>query len=231
MPRAEYLLAALLVVLIGPMAVLAGVPGLGPRSHTKTTPNGKYILVMIAPLSAEEDAGRFVEPYASDIRAIRATYAKSGLYHNDGSKTPLWTVDWHADHVMPLSDGIHLVRTGGPSSSPGSEAVAFFAKGTLLKSYEVSDLVSFSIDVFGLSCGRISRLLDETQQYTIDTDYGEHYVFDVTTGEIVEEFRTPRLIMAVVVLLLLAGGVHLLAQRRRKAVERDAPDDADTPRP
>jgi hypothetical protein len=30
------------------------------------------------------------------------------LYRNDGSTTPLWTVDWYAHSVLLPSDGIHL---------------------------------------------------------------------------------------------------------------------------
>ena len=73
------------------------------------------------------------------------TYLQSGMYFNDGSKTPLWTVDWLAYVFLP-NDGKHIVRRGRWARFSGTyeeEAFSFFAEGNLLKTYQTKDLVDF----------------------------------------------------------------------------------------
>ncbi len=248
MPRVKHLLVAVLVVLVWPPVVL-GDSIAPPYSYTKPTPNGEYIFVMISPLSAERDAGSWIEDKAKEIQVIRSAYTESGLYRNDGSKNPLWTVGWYAYNVEPLSDGIHLVRPGPWASSPKTEAVAFFSGGILLKSYTVSDIVSrpqlmpHSVSHFTWSSSE--QLLDEAKQYEIRTLHEEYYLFDVTTGDIVKESRSPSTIVdsvnayraprwlilaGLAVLCLLAGSLYIWTRRKRITAEQDAPADADKPR-
>lgn len=73
------------------------------------------------------------------------TYLQSGMYLNDGSKTPLWTVDWLAYVILP-NDGKHIVRRGRWARFSGTyreEAFSFFAEGNLLKTYQSRDVVDF----------------------------------------------------------------------------------------
>jgi len=102
---------------IGPcLALLAillnAVPGFGdsvapPSSFSTVSANGKYVFVMIAPVRSEED-GIYLRPEdRKDARTLRAKYHVSGLYRNDGSTTPLWTVNWYAYSVLVAFDGIH----------------------------------------------------------------------------------------------------------------------------
>jgi hypothetical protein len=94
--------------------------------------DGKYVFVM------------YPSSFREHIDEARL-YPLNGLYHNDGSTTPLWTVDWVAEVLLP-SDGIHVVRIGRwPRQEEGSdaEALTFFANGIPLKRYSVRDLVDF----------------------------------------------------------------------------------------
>ena len=104
------------------------------QSYTLETADKKYIFVML----------RNVGPPDASLRQSDK-YPQSGLYLNDGSRTPLWTVDWLGFVILP-ADGIHLVRRGPPLRQEDGynvEALSFFANGKLLKRYSVRDLVDF----------------------------------------------------------------------------------------
>lgn len=81
---------------------------------------------MISSYLVDIDGKGYREPFVTEIPQIRKTYPKSGLYKNDGSTLPVWTVEWFAQEVEPLSDGIHIVRCGPWASSPFTQAVTFF---------------------------------------------------------------------------------------------------------
>src|SRR5438034_10355106 len=70
-----------------------------PRSFKEDVPGEEYVFVMIAPGVGEEDVSLWREDIAASIREIRRLYTKSGLYRNDGSSEPLWTVAWYASRV------------------------------------------------------------------------------------------------------------------------------------
>ena len=156
-------------------------------TYTITSSDGKYILVMLSPNSAEK---------AEENRKIRSKYSQSGLYFNDASTDALWTIDWYAHNVELSSDGIHLVRRGPWAHSPTTEALSFFAKGDLLKSYRINELVDYpwlmphSVSHFRWK--KMSSMDDKNNSYDLRTIHGETYRFDTTTGRIVSSFRTPR---------------------------------------
>ena len=227
MSRVMHLVAAALVV------VWAGVAPAEsrrwPLSYTKTTPNGQYVLVMIPPPFPGQRSP-WSEAAVNSDRQIRSTYAHSGLYRNDGSNTPLWTIGWCDSRVEPLSDGFHLVRHGGSLGAEG-EAVAFFANGSLVGSYAISELMDLSSRMPRTGSGWILwasslRLLDDAKQYEIWTRHGEHYVFDVTTGEIVRQFRLPRVLLGIAIGLVVVAIVSVCLFRRRRNARRRAAADA-----
>jgi len=84
------------------------------RSCKVVTDDGKYVFVMHpikGGFSSYPDKG------------MLAKYPKSGLYRNDGSAEPLWTIDWYSRggvHLFP--DGKYLIRIGNwPLGSPCNE--------------------------------------------------------------------------------------------------------------
>lgn len=70
--------------------------------YTQVADDGKFVLVMLVPGSSEELA----HLTAGLKPEIRAKYAHSGLYPNDGSTSPVWTVDWF-DYDVIISDNGH----------------------------------------------------------------------------------------------------------------------------
>ena len=100
------------------------------RDFTKVTENKEYVFVMLARDGRTEH-----------VPKIRNVYKHSGLYKNDGSSIPLWTVDWYAFEVFPSSDGKHLIRMGPWAGSTLQLALSFHKNGKEIKSYRIKDLV------------------------------------------------------------------------------------------
>jgi hypothetical protein len=85
----------------------------GPPSSFKTvSANGKFVVVMISPLSMEAELAAFNEEHKKTVTAIRKTYPKSGVYKNDGTSVPLWTIEWYGSAEVS-GDGKYLVRFRG----------------------------------------------------------------------------------------------------------------------
>ncbi|CAN5633409.1 hypothetical protein BH09PLA1_BH09PLA1_06490 [soil metagenome] len=193
-----------------------------PFSYTKPSPDGRFLFVMLPRATLDDEMRRWNEETTAKLRAIRQTYTQSGLYRNDGSSTPLWTVDWYSYDVDVASDGIHLVRHGPWASRTDQEAFSFFANGKLVRIYAISELIdlkfllSQSVSHFQWSDG--GWLDDAALRYAISTKDGNTFVFDITSGAIVQETRHARMkkwaafaIIAVVVVALIVR-----AARRRK---------------
>jgi hypothetical protein len=168
-------------------AVMADKPA-PPYSYKQVSPGGNFVFIMLSPRSAEEEMRSWNEATKQEIRAIRQVYSKSGLYRNDGSANPLWTVDWYAFAVKLSSDGVHLVRHGPWASSLDQEAISFFANGNLLREYQISELVSakrlLPHTASHFSWCKESAFDDARTEYTVSTYDGNRFIFDVRTGEI-----------------------------------------------
>jgi hypothetical protein len=199
---------------------------------------------MIAPGTVEVDVRRWNEETADEIREIRRVYTRSGMYRNDGSTEPLWTVDWYAHGVQLTPDGMHLIRPGpwawlrDDKPDLDVEAVSFFANGRLLRTYRVGELVDDS--------GRVERSVSHYRwekeervsgefEYMITTIDGNRFVFDVRTGEITSASRVRRVFQWVwrvalgVVTVAAAVWFVWLRRSRMRRVEAEqvaAPDPA-----
>jgi hypothetical protein len=194
-----------------------------PFSYTKPSPDGRFLFVMIPRGTLDDEMRHWNEETKAKIRAIRQTYSQSGLYRNDGSSTPLWTVDWYAYDVEVASDGIHLVRDGPWASRADQEAFSLFANGKLVRSYAISELIDLkfllphSVSHFRWSDG--GRLDDATLRYAVSTKDGNSFVFDVTNGSLVQQTRHARVLKCVGVVGTPVVSIGLIAlARRRKTV-------------
>jgi len=150
------------------------------RDFKETT--GNYVFVMLAP----NHPGGWVQ-HDPEMRKI---YKQSGLYRNDGSSTPLWTVDWYAFEVFPHFDGEHLVRMGGSwTASTDHLAVSFYKNGKEIKSYRIKDLVHDE--------SQLSRIIGYLYDWRGEIKYdsinavlflktldNQAYRFSIRTGEI-----------------------------------------------
>lgn len=187
------LLSLLFVTLIFPSFARADSP-IPPHDYTEITGGGKYIFVMLTrdkPSSASNQSGT-----RNQDETIRKTYTESGLYLNDGSTTPLWTIDWYALEVEVSSDGHSLVRWGPwPSiNNYGELALAFYTDGKQIQYYQVDNLVALpqtlpeSVSHYQWrNYGKPATFDDQQHQLSVETLNGERYVFDVRSGDIVRK--------------------------------------------
>lgn len=166
-----------------------------PRDYSQVTENGQYVFVMLPTKQGWFD-------FVDEDKKLRDKYPQSGLYRNDGSTTPLWAVDWHAGEVYPSSDGKHLVEMGPwarvwdeKDLEPGGPAlkqlaVAFHENGKLLKEYTIGEVVDDAkklpktVSHFGWK--KDVELDEGLGRFTVTTLEGKRFVFDITSGEIVE---------------------------------------------
>jgi hypothetical protein len=156
-----------------------------PKDYKVVTENSEFVFIMLVP----EQSVR----WATLNPDIRNTYSKSGLYRNDGSNTPLWTIDWYAYSVMPVSDGIHMIRSGPWASSMDDLAFAFYRNGQELKSYKVKDqvkrewLLPRSVSHFTWR-DKVEYQESKGNLYVSTLGVGHSYNFSITTGEIRRDF-------------------------------------------
>lgn len=190
-----------------------------PYSYASPSEDGKFVFVMIAPVQVEQDGVYSDDEDRRRAQLVRKKYALSGQYLNDGSTTPLWTVDWYAFNVYVASDGVHLVREGPWALGAGDEALTFFANGKQLKSYEVNDILDFvwflPHTVSHFIWKRDIKLDDYNNVLNVTTLHRDKYVFDLKTGEIVSSWRPIRYAVIGVGLTLVALLILWIRRQRR----------------
>jgi hypothetical protein len=175
---------------------------------------------MLSPGTGDSEARDWIALVADEIRQIRQTYKQSGLYRNDGSTDPLWTVDWYAFGVIVASDGVHLIRHGPWASSGDQEAITFFANGELLQSYRIKELVDIPIllpqSVSHFDWVKSDAFDDAKLEYSITTHDGNRIRFDAGTGQIVSSLRPARLIGVPILGVGFCVLAWLVIRRRRQ---------------
>ena len=168
-----------------------------PESYKKTSADGTYVFVMLAP-DADRDSGK----------ELRETYKQSGLYKNDGSAKPLWTVDWYSRTAFVANDGVHVVRFAGPhtyaerlnpdraqrvltAADLKNESVSIVAKGKLVKEFTignfVDDVKALPKSVTFFRWSKLVRINDDKGQLEIETLDGNRVKVELATGKIAEK--------------------------------------------
>ena len=181
---------------------------------------GKFVFVM---LSIEEDPTAYGQGGAVQNDDIRRQYSQSGLYRNDGSSKPVWTVDWYAFEVVISLDGRYLVRWGPwPFHGDYDElAVAFYKNGREIRRYAVKDLVadpeSLPRSVSHFMWAKEKSFDTTTNLIHLETYNGEQYDFDVTKGKALTQTDFPQSSFAMLgaISILIFVSTFLLVKRYR----------------
>jgi hypothetical protein len=204
----------LLFILLLPLLANADTK-VPPRSYVQPSADNKFLFVMIAPIDINLDGITQNEAGKKEARRVRETYLSSGMYLNDGSTNPLWTVDWHSNRVFVSSDGEHVIRLGGYATELSEEALTFFRRNEVLRSYTISDLIDFKFlnGNFNTGWNDTLSLDDEKRTFCVSTSQKDSYVFDYTTGEMVSSRRPLRMFGAALAVIIL--GVTLVVFRHR----------------
>jgi hypothetical protein len=183
-----------------------------PRSHKVVSTDGKFVFVVLSPWPAEKELQGFDEK--SELKKLRDTYQQSGLYKNDGSKEPLWAVDWYRRPVAIVSDGsvdgVRVIRYGGPhvyeqrlnkdlaarvltENDLKKEALSVIADGKVLREFSIGEFVD---DPKSLSKGatffmwmKQSKLIENKKQLEIVTHDGNRVLIDLAAAKILEKAK------------------------------------------
>jgi hypothetical protein len=177
-----------------------------PHTYKELSADKKFVFVMIAPGSVEDELKGYNENYQKVVKDIRDVYSKTGLYKNDGSKDPIWTIDWYRHSVSVASDGVHLVRFGRWPVLEGhfkdkdftitkndmkQEAFSIFSKGKLVRSFSIGELVDdpkrLSISVSHFMWLEESRINDGKGLFDVTTLDRNRFLIELATGKIVEK--------------------------------------------
>jgi hypothetical protein len=214
------LIPGIILLFVGATHVPTSYYGL---TYTTETPDEQFRLVMLSPWPVLEDAVSPVEaasgriPYSQIERTkeLRAKYPRSGLYRNDGSSTPLWTVDWYSDSIALSSDGIHLCSLAGDVQDLSSEALVFYENGEEIRRHTVGDLVrsmkdlSWSFGSYSWKKGFAFNADNNTLAVTLLNK--DRFSFDIRSGDIIRVERDPRklylgFLVGIALLVLIVGG-------------------------
>ena len=185
--RTAFRLPALLYLVLAAVA-LADRPAT-PRAHITASRDGRFSFRMI--------------PGHPKLWDESTAYGVAEEITRDGTARELWrTKGWYAQNVHLSDDGNYLVRMGpwndGPGPRPDHLAVAFYAKGELLKKYFTADLIKDHSRVLrsvshyewlaeagsDTAYEAIRPKLDWDERFTLTTIENIRYKFDITTGEI-----------------------------------------------
>ena len=177
-----------------------------PQDFKVFSENKEYVFVNLIP--SPELLGIKI-PIIGIFSPIRMQYSQTGLYRNDGSKKPLWTLEsgfgWNAE-MFVSSDGKRLVVMGSwprvwddkdmekDGVALRQPAIAFIAEGRVVKSYVIGDLAqnakSFPITVSHFEWCKTSRYVEAEKRLYLETHDKQKLVFSTETGEIVERTKT-----------------------------------------
>ena len=211
----------LLAVLMLVPVFVYGDSEAGPISYATASADGKYLFVMRAPGETQVDEIPLVDSERRVSKYIAATYPVSGLYLNDGSTTPLWTVDWYAFSVIVPSDGVHLIRRGPWAKHLADEALSFLAHGEILHSYKINDLVDTAAalphTVSHFRWEESAKLNNENHTLELTTFSKERYTIDYTTGELVTSRRPLRALLAVAAAITFFAVARFIRRRNASA--------------
>lgn len=177
---------------------------------------------MIAPIEKERDGMSQSEADRKETQRVRNTYPSSGMYLNDDSTQPLWTVDWHSVQVFVSSDGEHVIRMGGYQTEFSGEALTFFKRNEILGSYKIGDLIDFRpipVTPGSIDWEESLSLDDANQTFSVFTPNKERYVFSFTNGEMLSSIRPVRIIGAILLLSLSFAVLIFIRNRRNKMLK------------
>jgi len=226
--RSQFELATCILFLLC-KATLAGISG-SPVSYFIPTDDNKHILVLLALVPTKDDTKELAKLPNGQTVHLRSVFPQSGLYAV-GSNAPIWTIDWHDGFCFLSPNTRYLVRVRdfGDFDHPNDEdsgwAIKFYTDGKLTKQYGVDELLDYPslLPYWYRSILRDDYVDGDLEIrdgiFALHTFTHERYLFDITTGEVVEEFRlwktTSRYVIGVLVVAAVAIS-YLLIQRVRK---------------
>lgn len=173
-----------------------------PHSYKELASNNKFVFIMIYPNSEE------VKTEDGKI------YTKTGLYKNDNSIEPLWTIEGYSHKVYISPDGNYAAKLGPwprltefNNRDLNQLVVAFYDRGKLTREYYIKDLVVDENKLpRSVSHFQFNKELnfDEAQNILeLETYDGSKYMFDMKTGGIASADRGVNIFMTILYCVVL----------------------------
>jgi hypothetical protein len=187
----------LLIVASSP-SLLAGL--VDEHSWSEESANGKFLLVMT--LTEDWVQKLKKQGYSDNDRQIeiRRKYPECGIYRNDGSVVPLWTLPYEIQLFTAYisNDGKHVLlaveETDHTSSNIawGAQLCFYHHDGTI-QSWAERELtwgwglkfVLYNLLDIYQEVWTDVRFKPSDNTYSITTDTGQSFVFDITTGQMI----------------------------------------------
>lgn len=174
-------------------------------SYKVVSPDGQYVLVMLDGVYREPVAG--ATPAIVEQNRLLSRYPASGLYRNDGSNNPLWTMGYISlrAKVTLSSDGRHLVLW---------DEYPFYSE-TALVIYEDGHLLT------GYALGNFVLEPDELPQPGIGTDWVASSSFDEKLGLLyLETANKERYIISLHTGKIVSSSIPTTTVRKRVVMKR-----------
>jgi hypothetical protein len=173
-----------------------------PHSYKELVPSNEFVFVMIYPNSEEvktEDG---------------KVYTKTGLYNNDNSIVPLWTIEGYSHKVYISLDGNYAAKLGpwprlteSKNRDLNQLVVAFYDRGKLTREYYIKDLVvdanKLQRSVSHFQFNKELNFNEAQDMLELETYDGSKYVFDMKTGEIASADRGVNIFMSILYCVVL----------------------------
>lgn len=208
----------LLLIMLMPLPAFADTEAM-PRSYAAPSANNRFLFVMIAPIEIESDGIYEGDGNKKESQRVRAKYPSSGMYLNDGSTNPLWTVDWYAHSVLVASDGNHIIRRGRWATALTDEAFTIFKQNKVVRSYQIGDLVDTELllphTAHHFQWEEAMALDDYNHTLFVSTISKERYIFDLYTDKTISSekpIRTWLMLSGVIIMFVIIFG---LIKRKR----------------
>jgi hypothetical protein len=154
MQRFIYSALFLLLCVHSGNACRAGIRGTSEYSWMAISSDGKYIYAGVSKSSVEEQLELIrgtefndiqeQETLVARIRDIHERFPLTGMYLNNGSRTPLWTLNTWVDNGVIIRNGEQLVskREGAFGNAEHSEIAHIFNRDGLVRDLEINDVLS-----------------------------------------------------------------------------------------
>jgi hypothetical protein len=197
--------------------------------------DGKFLFVSLSnrPLDAELADESLTGEERDQIEFFRLHYPAGGMYHNDDSYQPIWKFEeqWRGDPLI-APDGEHVIFAGPWTWDEHEfQAVEFTRRGKPIRSYNDSDFISAwwlkrLVNGWKSPSCKATKFDPAAMTYTITTNQGEEYVFDVTSGDVVEvrsRFPLYYWLFGVVLAALIAAPAYWVRRRKAKVPASTVP--------
>ncbi len=144
----------------------------------------------------------YVEMVSDDTEGFGYGSGTGTAYRMDdkGTAEELWSVNFYSSQAVLTNDGRHLITLGPLASDMTNLAIAFYQDGKEMKRYQIKELIRDESKLEPTASHFLwlsdhpnyaAGLSEDEKEYTLNLIDGSVYVFDVVSGQILQEKHPP----------------------------------------